>query len=749
MIGQTISHYKIIEKLGGGGMGVVYKAEDIKLNRFVALKFLPPEFTRDDEAKERFIHEAQAASSLDHTNICTIYEVGETDKGPTTAGKQIFIAMACYEGITLKQAISNKQLAVSQVIDIAIQIAQGLQKAHEKNIIHRDIKPANVMITNDGAVKILDFGLAKLTGQTVLTKTGSTIGTVAYMSPEQARGEEVTAQTDIWSLGVILYEMLTGKRPFKSEYEQALVYSILHEEPQSAISLRSDIPQKIDRIIQKALEKNKNRRYQNIQELIIDLKQVIVPGIELPKQEKSIVVLPFENLSPDPDQEYFSDGLTEEVISDLSAVRSLCVISRSSAMTFKGTKKRIPEIAQEVNVQYVLEGSVRKAGNNLRITAQLIDATNDAHLWAEKYSGTLDDVFEIQEKVSRAIVDALKLKLSPTERKGLEYRPIDNIHAYESYLKARQEIWRFTPEGFDRAIQLVQNALDIVGENELLQATLGVVYWHYIYWGLRPSEEYIPKLEECIQKIFRLNPESSHGHLLQGWISQRRGDVQESVRNLEKALAVNPNNPDVLFWICLLYSFVGKTSAARPLSKRLLLVDPLMPINNFIPGIPDWFDGNLNEAIQPFARAHQMDPQNPHTQFWYAYILACNSRTREALSVLKLLPDDAPATPLNQAYRFLKYALEGDKKRAIQCVTDELLTTSRDDFNWSWIITDLYSLIDAKHEALDWLENSIRVGVINYPFLSEYDPFLANIRSEERFKKLMERVKKEWEEFEV
>jgi serine/threonine protein kinase len=738
--GSIIGHYRIIERIGAGGMGEVYLAEDTKLDRKVALKFLPLHLCQDPECRARFTREAQAAAKLDHPNIVAVHEVSEFQGRP-------FFAMQHVEGETLKEVIAGKPLPLDRIIEIGIQVSDGLRAAHEKGITHRDIKPSNILIDSNGRARIVDFGLASVLGTSQLTKTGSTLGTIGYMSPEQVRGDKVDHRTDLFSFGVVLYEMITGHLPFRGEHEATIMYALVHAEPQLLSRYRTDVPPHVALVVSTCMQKDRAMRYQTIQELISDLKNA--PVIRLPKQEKSIVVLPFENLSPDPDQEYFSDGLTEEVISDLSAVRSLRVTSRSSAMTFKGTKTAIPEIARRLNVQYVLEGSVRKAGNNLRITAQLIDAQIDAHIWADKYSGTLDDVFDIQEKVSRSIVDALRLTITSEEDRRLAERPIDNSRAYECYLRARQEIWRFTPEGFDRAIQLVRNALDIVGENEMLQATLGMVYWQYIYWGLRPSEEYLPKLEECIQKVVRLNPESSHGFLLQGWITQRRGDTQESIRNLKKALTIDANNPDVLFWICLLLSFVGKTSLARPLAKRLLLVDPLMPINNFVPGILDWFDGDLKGAIQPFARAHQMDPTNPHTQFWYAYILACNNQTEEALSVLNLLPDGAPATPLNQGYRFLKYALQGDKKRATQCVTAELLTTSRDDFNWSWVITDLYSLIDARQEALDWLDNSIRVGVINYPFLSEYDPFLQNLRGEERFKKLMERVKYEWEHFEA
>ncbi len=380
MIGQTISHYKILGKLGAGGMGVVYKAQDTKLKRTVALKFLPPELTRDPEAKERFIHEAQAASALDHNNICTIYEVAETDEG------QLFIAMACYEGETLKKRIDRGPLTIQDALDIGLQVAQGLQKAHEKGIVHRDIKPANILITTDGVAKIVDFGLAKLAGQTKLTKAGSTLGTEAYMSPEQARGETVDHRTDIWSLGVMMYEMVTGQLPFKSEYHEALAYSILNEQPSPVTGLRTGVPMELERIISKCIEKKAVDRYQHADELLVDLKSlkrrvetgevergtvvakplvrrrlavyggiaiIVVAAIIgivyflLPTRGvlDSIAVLPLDNLSGDPTQEYFSDGMTDELITELQKIKSLRIISRTSVKQYKGTKKTLPEIA--------------------------------------------------------------------------------------------------------------------------------------------------------------------------------------------------------------------------------------------------------------------------------------------------------------------------------------------------------------------------------------------------------------------
>jgi non-specific serine/threonine protein kinase len=454
---------------------------------------LPPQLTVNKETRKRFITEAQSASALDHHNICTIYEIAQSED------EQMFIAMGFYEGETLNQKISRGFLDIRESINIAIQVSTGLSKAHEKGIIHRDIKPANIMITDDGVVKILDFGLAKLSGHTTLTKTGTMLGTAVYMSPEQASGEKINHRTDIWSLGVIMYEMLCGSPPFQGNNEQAMMYAILNKDPKPLTSYRKDIPDYIEKVIYKALVKAADERYQNVEELVKDLMAKSAPDVDLPAMENSIVVLPFKDFSGKKENEYFSDGLTDEISTDLSKVRNLLVISRSSAMTFKGTNKKVKEIGKELNVQYALEGSVRKAGNSLRISAQLIDTRNDTHVWAEKYNGTLEDVFDIQEKVSRSIVDALQLKLSPEEDRKIAKRPIKNIHAYECYLRARQESYLFTPEALERALHYLQNGLKIIGENSLLYAGMGYVYCHSISVGIGP-DSHIDKAAEYARK---------------------------------------------------------------------------------------------------------------------------------------------------------------------------------------------------------------------------------------------------------
>lgn len=416
MIGKTISHYKILEKLGEGGMGVVYKAEDTRLRRMVALKFLPPALTRDPEAKERFIQEAQAASSLQHNNICNVHDIDEIPDGP------LYMVMDCYEGELLQEKMARGPMDIEAVVAIAEQVACGLAKAHEKGIVHRDLKPANVFITSDGVVKILDFGLAKLAGQMKLTKGGTTLGTAPYMSPEQTRGEKVDHRSDIWSLGVVIFEMLTGELPFKGEYEQAVIYSILNESPALPAGLRTGVPMELERIIFRCLEKKASERYQHFDDLIVDLRKAgglaASPGSNIRKlltpvllllpiviillfasyflfsrggdaSDKSIAVLPFQNLSAGGADAYFAGGLHDELLTQLAKVADLKVISHTSVMGYAGTTKNIKQIAGDLEVANIVEGSVQVIGERLRVNIQLIKASTDDHLWAEHYDRTL------------------------------------------------------------------------------------------------------------------------------------------------------------------------------------------------------------------------------------------------------------------------------------------------------------------------------------------------------------------------
>jgi non-specific serine/threonine protein kinase len=464
-------------------------------------------------------------------------------------------------------------------------------------------------------------------------------------------------------------------------------------------------------------------------------------------KKKSIIVLPFDDMSPESDQEYFSDGLTEEIITDLSHINDLLVISRSSAITFKGTKKKIKEIAKEVNVQYVLEGSVRKAGNNLRITAQLIDGLNDAHLWAEKYNGTLDDVFQIQEDVSKSIVEALKLKLSPKEETNLLDRPINDPIAVDCYMKASYEIMRFTKSSIDRALKYLQNGLDIVGENPLIYAGMGYAYFHYVNLGVG-QEEHIEKAKEYTQKALKLDPDCPQAHFTLGVLYHLLKNIKKGIYHLNKTLSADPNNIDAIAWCGFFYYLVGQNDKANALWTRFAQLDPVNITTPLGTGLKLFFDGKFESAVPFFFKSYITASDIPMFQFWYALSLVYDSRYDEVISVVDQSLKSPNQDSFSQLCHFLKLAIKDDFDGISGLLTDDFITSGKRDLQFSYHISTFYALMGNSDKAYEWLENAVDTGFINYPFMNNIDPFFKNLRMEERFKKLMERVKYEWENFE-
>jgi serine/threonine protein kinase/Flp pilus assembly protein TadD len=699
--------YKIVEKLGEGGMGVVYKAKDMRLDRTVALKFLPPELTSDKEAKKRFIQEAKAAAALDHPNICTVYEVDESDG-------QTFIAMSYIEGQSLKDKIRDGPLDADEAKDIAIQVAEGLKEAHDKGIIHRDIKPANIMLADKGQAKITDFGLAKLSWGADLTKPATIMGTVAYMSPEQARGEEVDHRTDIWSLGAMLYEMLSGERPFQKTQEQVLIYAILNDKPTPLSLLRSEVPTHIEHVIEKALAKKAEKRYQNVDDLIQDLKQTSAKTLD--KAQKSIAVLPFTNMSGDPEQEYFCDGITEEIINALTHIAELKVIARTSSFMFKGKHEDIREIGKELDVGHILEGSVRKAGNRVRITAQLINVRDGSHLWSEKYDREMKDIFDIQDEISLAIVSKLKIKLFGNEKAVIEKRYTENLGAYNLYLEGRHFFQMFTLEGFRLAIQCYEQAISKDLDYALAYAGLADAYFFSSYFGERPPRETAPKAKKYLKKALELDESLAEAHAslarIHTFYDWNWGLAEQEYRC---ALELKPNASIIHFHYSSLLMLQGRHEEAILEAMHARELDPLSVRTNALIGERYGQAGQFDKAIEILKKTLTMAPNDYYSHFLLGLAYQGKSLLEESIAEYEKASDLSGKTPMVEMYLAFAYYLSGKKLRG-EKLFNSLREKAKHEYIPPMFIFWLYKVSGDTELAYKWLERACEERDIWLPF---------------------------------
>jgi serine/threonine-protein kinase len=725
MTGQTISHYQILEKLGAGGMGVVYKARDTHLERFVALKVLPPERVADAERKRRFVQEAKAASALNHPNIITIHDIA------SEAG-QDFILMEYVAGRTLSQLISGKGLPPKEAIKYALQIADALAAAHAKGIIHRDLKPGNVMVTgpegsgHPGLVKVLDFGLAKLTepsgpGESTAT---AVVGTVAYMSPEQAEGIKVDARSDIFSFGAVLYEMLAGRRAFSG---------LLREEPAPLL----DVPPELDHIVARCLRKNPNDRFQHA----ADLKQALeesARALDRPASLPSIAVLPFANLSADKENEYFSDGLAEDIIDALTKLPGLHVTARTSAFAFRGKEVDISEIGAKLKVGHILEGSVRKAGNRIRVTAQLINVSNGYHLWSERYDREMTDVFAIQDEISQAIVDNLRVRL--VSDRPLVKRYTDNLEAYNLYLKGRYCLYKGVPAELAKGKEFFERAIALDPDYSL--AHLGIAEFHCwgAYWGYLLPHQAMPKAKSAVLEALSRDDTLAEAHALLGVLRGHYDfDWKGAERQFLRARELDPASPTVR----ARYAFyflrpVNRLEEAAAELQRALELDPLSLFFQYNLGYVLHLQRQFDRAIEVLENAIAFDP-NFYLAYWILGVTyGAKGMYDQSIAAHQKGAALSARSPLTLAAMGANHGLAGRKPEARKLL-EELQERAKTAYVPAFCFAWVYIGLGEEDTAFDYLERTVEertpliVHLVNEP---AYD----RVRGNPRFQALLRKM---------
>jgi eukaryotic-like serine/threonine-protein kinase len=772
----VVGKFRIIEEVGHGGMGIVYKAEDIKLKRSVALKFLPPHLVGSPELKERFLIEAQAAAALSHPDICVIHEVGESQGHP-------YIAMEYLEGETLRDRIRRGPLKTEEALDIAVHIAAGLAEAHCKGIIHRDIKSANIMVTDNGQAKVMDFGLAKLRGGSSLTRSQTTLGTVAYMSPEQARGGDLDQRTDIWSLGVVLYEMLTGRLPFRGDHDQAVIYSILHQEPESLNKVRPETAPELGKIVRQALAKRAAERYQTMEEFREDLAAVaeglkplkarssrkvfgirtafifsalvvvlaLLLGLNLgglrnrlsggrgrTERAVKLAVLPFANLTGDPQQDYLNDGLTQEMIARLGSLhpQSLGVIARTSVQRYRKTEAAIDQIGRELGVDYVLEGSARIEAGRVRVSTELIQVRDQTQIWANTFERETSGILSLQNEVASQVAEALELKLSPSERARLGTARTVNPEAYEAALKGFQYAIRLTAADLETAEDYFELALRKDPNYAAAYAGIALVWADRQQVQIALPSEAGPKAKAAAQKAVALDDTSWEAHYaLASILTWTDWDWDGAERERKRAIELNPNNGEILAGFSHLLMVLSRPDEALAQINRALELDPFNIVVQGFYAMDLLFVHRYDEAIAQARKALAMQPGYTPAQTALYQALFMLGRYEEALALDKA--DFASDRESLNAFErgFAEAGYPGSQKRWAELMIER---HNRGEVP-AFMVAMGYVWAEEKDEALEWLEKSVAERDPNMPYLSCW-PCYDFLRSEPRFQALLRRV---------